>query len=88
MAMKKLMLISLWIAQPAIAQSNYDEAISKATEAYYIQSGIKDTIDKFSKEFERRYVPVMIVQNGGMVIFLVQGVAGDKWKLAYKWEFE
>jgi hypothetical protein len=89
MAMKKLItiLISLLITQTALAQDNYEEAARKAAEAYYIQSGVKDNVDRFSKEFERRYVPVIVVQNGGIVMFLVQGIAGDQWKIGYKWEF-
>jgi hypothetical protein len=86
--MKKLILIliSLLIAETALA-NNYEEAVRKASEAYYIQSGVKDNVDRFAKEFERKYIPVIIIQNGGVVMFLVQGLAGDQWKLGYKWEF-
>ena len=71
----------------AIAQENYSEAVRKASEAFAIQTGIKDHVDRFAKDIERKYVPVIIVNNGSIIVFLVEGLATDQWKIGHKWDF-
>lgn len=78
----------LTMLMPKVATANnYDEAVRKAAEAYAVQSGIKDNIENKIRDIERRYVPVVIVQNGGVLIFLVQGFVGEQWRIGYTWEF-
>jgi hypothetical protein len=71
----------------ALAKDNYNEAVRKASEAWYEGSDLKPQVTRFTKEFERKFIPVVIVHNGGLLVFLVQGLANDNWRLGYKWEF-
>jgi hypothetical protein len=85
---KKLATLMLAILMPRLAiASEYNEAVRKAAEAFAVQSGIKDNLENRIRDIERRYVPVVIVQNGGVLIFLVQGFVGDQWRIGYTWEF-
>lgn len=75
------------LCQPALAKDNYEEAVRKSSQVWYENSELKPTIDRFTRDIERKYVPVIIVKNGGILVFLVQGLASDQWKIGYKWDF-
>lgn len=79
-------MLSLLTPQITLA-NNYEEAVRKASEAYLIQSGYKDNLEEYARTIERQYIPVVIVQNGSVLVFLINGFAGDQWKIGYKWEF-
>lgn len=84
----KLQLILLLLALTTQARANSEQdAMNKAAEAAYIQSGIKDNVERFSKDFERRYIPVFIIDNGGIVMFIAETFYRDEVRLKYTWRF-
>ncbi len=84
--MKLLLILTLLLTTQAKANSEQD-AMNKAAEAAYIQSGVRDNIERFSKEFERRYIPVIIVDNGGIIMFVAETFYRDEIRLKYTWRF-
>ncbi len=84
--MKLALILMCLLTLQAKANSEQD-AINKAAEAAYIQSGVKDNIDAYTRDFERRYIPVFIVNNGGILVFIAESVYHDEIRLKYSWSF-
>lgn len=86
--MRKILLALTIVLQTqhSLANSQQD-AINKAAEAAYIQSGVRDNVDHLYRDVERRYIPIFIVDNGGIIMFLVQNFNKDEVKISYKWSY-
>lgn len=78
----------LWmVPQVSKAADNYDEASKQAAKAFYMQSGLDDMVRDYSRRLERRYMPEILVKNGGVLVFLAQTVVQEQIRISIKWEF-
>ena len=86
-----MLLIASLILTPNLsaAQSDdeYKKAVTKAAEAYYIQSGIDRDVNKAYKEFERKYIPMFIVNHGGIFMFIGETVYREEIRINFRWTF-
>jgi hypothetical protein len=78
--MVRLILVIFLICPLAKADSS-KEAIRKASEALYIQSGM----DKVVKQLDKKYTPKVVKKYGGWLIAIQDSVVNEQ--IRYKWEF-
>lgn len=86
--MRTLLSLALLLLSSSLqAKANYDDAARKAAEAAYIQSGISENVDRYLQNVERKFVPVFIINNGGVFAFVAQTIYSEQFILKYQWSF-
>ena len=66
---------------------NYGEAIKKASQAFYLQSGLDDRMDRYARHLERRFLPEIVLENGGVLFFIAESVVNEEIRIRVKWTF-
>jgi len=66
-------------------QDRYMSAAGKALTCGYIQSGMKRTVDKGLKDFERRYIPKPVAKYGSMTVIVIKTI--QQGQLTLVWSF-
>lgn len=84
MVTKKMILtLLLLVSLPTIskAEGNEQEAVRKAGEAAYKQTGMEEMVNKFMD----KWTPELVKEYGGSLMF-IKAAAVDK-QISWKWEF-
>lgn len=74
-----LLILLTFLICPQVKANEESEAIRKAGEAFYIQSGL----DKVVKELDRKYTPEYVKQYGGWLIVAHKAVVEKQ--IGWKW---
>lgn len=83
-----ILSLNLMLFKPMITRADsYEEASKQAAKAAYVQSGLDQMINRYSKELERRYLPEFVVTHGGVLVFVTQTLVSEQIRISFKWEF-
>jgi len=75
------MLLSLVFLATTSKAGDEKEAIQKASEAAYKQSGMEDIVNKFMD----KWTPELLKKYGGQLMFVKQAAIDQQ--ISWKWEF-
>ena len=81
------MVLTLLILPQTSKAANEDEAANKAAEALYIQTGINRVVENYAEDFQRKYIPLIFIENGQIIVLLIQTFRKDEVRISYKWTF-
>lgn len=63
------------------------EAAQQAAEAFYLQSGINRVVENYAEDFQKKYIPLILIDNGQLIVILIQTIRKDEVRVSYKWNF-
>ena len=70
------------------SDKSYPTALQKATEAFYIQSGLSDSVTKISNKYQEKYLPTFVRDNAGLLMFINDSIANNRILIKYKWSIK
>ena len=84
--MNKIILLACLVF--AIHSANADkssDAIAKAADAAYVQTGVKANVDQLANHLEKQYVPKELEKYGGTLAAILKSIMDRA--LTLKWTF-
>lgn len=88
MILPQLFLISSLVSTSnsySLYPERYKLASTSAVEAYYISSGIKGNVDRYTKDFEKQFIPKPVLEFGSVTVILLRTATEKRFTWTYSW---